>query len=155
MPDLIAETGLGRATQVRVLDGVDGEQLYSVAPFEATFTGGEFVALGDVDGDGKSDSVITTDEGGGPRARVFSGNDFRQINDFFGIEDITFGGGARAAFGDINRDGILDLLVVGAGDEAGSRLTRYLGKEIEREGTPPEDGFFDAFLGFDNGIFVG
>ena len=38
--------------------------------------------------------VITPDEGGGPRVRVFNGKGFAQVADFFGIDDPNFRGGA-------------------------------------------------------------
>jgi hypothetical protein len=41
---------------------------------------------------------------------VFSGEQFTQIDDFFGIDDPNFRGGARAAVGDIDHDGAGDLL---------------------------------------------
>src|SRR5207248_6721301 len=109
--DVVAGTGPGSATHVRVLDGKDQHELFAVDPFEATFTGGVFVAAGDVNGDGVPDLVVTPDEGGGPRVRVFSGKGFSQLADFFGIDDPAFRGGARAAVGDVNGDGAGDVIV--------------------------------------------
>src|SRR5207249_8700928 len=64
-------------TQVVVLDGRNGTtQLFAINPFEVGFTGGVFVAAGDVNGDGIDDLAIAPDEGGGPRVRVIDGKTF-------------------------------------------------------------------------------
>jgi hypothetical protein len=113
--DAVVGTGPGTVTQVRVLDGKTGTELFSIQPFEAAFTGGVYVSTGDLTGSGKPDLIITPDQGGGPRVRIFDGgNNFAQINDFFGIDDPNFRGGARAAVGDFNHDG-RDLAVAAAG----------------------------------------
>jgi hypothetical protein len=88
-----------------------------------------FVATGDVNGDGTPDLVITPDEGGGPRARVFDGNGFGQLADFLGIDDPNFRGGARAAIGDVNHDGFGDL-VVAAGFGGGPRVSVWDGRGL-------------------------
>lgn len=155
-PDLIVGTGPGIATSVKIFDGSTKELLFTLEPFEASFTGGVFVTAGDVNGDGFADIVITPDEGGGPRARVFSGNGFAQIADFFGIQDANFRGGARAAFGDLNADGIVDLLVV-AGFGGGPRVAGFDGISVAT-GTPtPEKLFADFFIfeqSLSNGVFI-
>src|SRR5204863_4922946 len=88
-----------------------------------------YVAAGDVTGDGVADLVITPDEGGGPRVRVFSGNGFGLLADFFGIDDPNFRGGARAAVGDVNGDGAGDL-VVAAGFQGGPRVAGFDGRSL-------------------------
>jgi hypothetical protein len=113
-----------------------------------------YVAAGDITGDGKADIVITPDEGGGPRARVFRGGDFQQVADFFGIDDVNFRGGARAAVGDLNGDGVGDL-VVAAGFGGGPRVAAFDGKQLGGNGGPK---LFPDFLAFEpalrNGTFV-
>ncbi len=153
VPDLVVGSGPGASTAVRVIDGATQTELFRVVPFEPSFTGGVFVAAGDVTGDGKADLVITPDEGGGPRVRVFSGAGFGLIADFLGIEDPNFRGGARAAVGDLNGDGVGDLLVA-AGFGGGPRVAAFNGQSLT--GTPVK--LFPDFFVFEqtlrNGVFV-
>jgi trimeric autotransporter adhesin len=152
--DLVVGTGPGVATLVLILDGKDEHQLFSINPFESTFTGGVYVAAGDVNGDGVPDLVITPDQGGGPRVRVIDGKTFGLIADFFGISDPNFGGGARAAVGDVNGDGVGDL-VVAAGFGGGPRVAVFNGTTLA--GNNPTR-LFNDFFAFEqtlrNGVFI-
>jgi hypothetical protein len=153
VPDVAVGTGPGVPTLVRVFDGKTKAELFSIQPFESSFTGGVYVAAGDLNGDGRADLVITPDEGGGPRARVFSGDGFGQIADFFGIEDPNFRGGARAAVADVNGDGVGDLLVA-AGFGGGPRIAVWNGLTLA---STPEKFFGDFFVFEDtlrNGVFI-
>ena len=143
--DLAVGTGPGRPTRVRVLDGEDRHELFALDPFEASFTGGVYVAAGDVTRDGVPDLVVTPDEGGGPRVRVFSGAGFGQVADFFGIDDPNFRGGCRAAVGDLDGDGVGDL-VIAAGFGGGPRVAGFGGKTLA-SGTPVRS--FPDFLAFE------
>jgi len=142
--DLVVGTGPGGVTRVRVLDGKTQQELFGVQPFEDRFDGGVYVAAGDIDGDGVADLVISPDEGGGPRVRVFSGNGFGQIADFFGIEDTAFRGGARSAIADLNGDGVGDRLVA-AGFGGGPRVAAFNGAALGPNGGPKLFGDFLAF----------
>jgi hypothetical protein len=154
VPDVVVGTGPGGPSHVRVLDGTDGHELFAVDPFEASFTGGVFVAAGDVNGDGVADLVISPDEGGGPRVRVFSGKGFGQLADFFGIDDPNFRGGARAALADLNGDGVADLLV-SAGFQGGPRVAGFDGKTV---GSAAPVKLFGDFFAFEdtvrNGVYL-
>ncbi len=151
--DVAAGTGPGRATRVVVLDGVTKAELFAIDPFEASFTGGVYVAAGDLTGDGLADLVITPDEGGGPRVRIFNGGDFKQLADFFGIDDPNFRGGARAAVADVTGDGVGDLLVA-AGFGGGPRLAAFDGKSLAGAPTKPFGDFFVFESTLRNGVFV-
>jgi Ca2+-binding RTX toxin-like protein len=159
VPDEIVGTGPGVATNVRVISGKDGSQILAIAPFESTFTGGVFVTAADLDGDGKAEIIITPDQGGGPRVRIFSGaaaatGVATPIADFFGIADPNFRGGARAAVGDVNGDGTPDL-VVAAGFGGGPRVAVFDGKTLA-SGNPVR--LFNDFFVFEqtlrNGVYV-
>ena len=153
--DLVAGTGPGSASLVRVLDGKTGAELFSVAPFEATFTGGVFVTAGDINQDGVPELIITPDQGGGPRVQVFDGVGFAKIADFFGITDPTFRGGARAGIADINGDGFGDL-IVSAGFGGGPRVAVWTGTSFAAGMTPTKliDDIFVFEDTLRNGAFV-
>ncbi|MGL4423992.1 MAG: S8 family serine peptidase, partial [Gemmataceae bacterium] len=102
--DIVTAPGPGGSARIRVFDGKDGRELAGWLAFEESFTGGAFPATGDLTGDGISDLVITPDVGGGPRVRIYDGRNFDPIQDFFGINDVRFRGGARASIGDMNAD---------------------------------------------------
>lgn len=152
--DLVVGTGPGRSTRVRVLNGANQAELFAVDPFEAGFTGGVFVAVGDMNGDGKADLAISPDEGGGPRVRLFTGSGFTPIADFFGIDDPQFRGGARVSFADITADGKSDLIVA-AGTGGGPRIALYNGTTVSGTGGTrivPDFFLFEQTLR--NGTFV-
>ena len=155
VPDVVAGTGPGGPARVRVLDGTDGHELFAIDPFEASFTGGVFVAAGDLNADGLPDLVITPDQGGGPRVRVFDGATFTQLADFFGIDDPAFRGGARANVGDVTGDGVGDLLVA-AGFGGGPRVAVFDGRSlVAGKFTSKPFGDFFAFEDtLRNGVYV-
>src|SRR5262249_36237257 len=113
--DMIVGTGPGIATQVEVFDGKTGALLLSVNPFESAFTGGVFVAAGDLNGDGKADLVIAPDEGGGPRVRVLSGADGSPLAGFLGVGDANFRGGGPGAGAGGGQDGAAPPSVAAGG----------------------------------------
>ncbi|OWK39888.1 beta strand repeat-containing protein [Fimbriiglobus ruber] len=158
-PELIAGTGPGVANQVVVLDGTTHQQLLSFNPFETTFTGGIFVAVGDVNGDGVPDLIVTPDQSGGPIVAVYDGaalgkGQVTQLARFFGINDPNFRGGARAAVGDINGDGFGDV-IVSAGFGGGPRVAIYSGASVATN-TPTEllPDFFAFESSLRNGAYV-
>jgi hypothetical protein len=153
VPDRIIGTGPGTQARVRILDGATSAPLFDAFPFE-DFTGGVFVASGDVNGDLRADFVVTPDRGGGPRVTVFDGASMKVLANFFGIDDPNFRGGARAALGDINNDQVDDL-VVSAGFGGGPRVAAFDGRSV-RVNVPVK--LFNDFFAFEstlrNGTFA-
>jgi len=124
-PDVLTGSGPG-GTTITLIDGVSGGTVATLTAFEATFTGGVYVAGGDVNGDGMADMVITPDFGGAPRVMILSGKDQSVIANFMGIEDSNFFGGARVSLADVNGDGRVDLIVA-AGFGGGPRVAVFDG----------------------------
>ena len=160
--DTVLATGPGAAVRFAVVSGKDNSTLLvnPTDPFgDANFKGGLFVTAADLDNDGRAEVMVSPDEGGGPRVTTFSlvnGTPTQRAN-FFGIDDPNFRGGARIAVGDINGDGVQDL-VVGAGFLGGPRVAVWDGKTVFATPTRVVSDFF-GFPGNDavtlrNGAFV-
>jgi glucose/arabinose dehydrogenase len=148
--DLITGAGPGGGPDVRVYDGATGQQVRQFLAFEPSFTGGVYVAAGDIDGDGLADLIVSPDVGGGPRVRVLSGRDLSVLADFLGIADPNFRGGVRVAVGDVGGgDGVADL-VVAAGVGGGPRVAVFDGATLHPRSTPAR--LFNDFFAFEPGL---
>ena len=86
--DIITGAGPGGGPNVRVYSVATGmpTMIRNFNAYTSSFSGGVYVAAGDVNGDGFADIVTGPGSGGGPRVEVFSGADvtsttklFRQI----------------------------------------------------------------------------
>jgi hypothetical protein len=79
VPDLITGAGPGGGAHVRLFDGaalLEGavEVLGEYFAYDPGFTGGVFVAAGDLNGDGRAEVVTGPGAGGAPEVRAFRGN---------------------------------------------------------------------------------
>jgi hypothetical protein len=152
--DIVTAPGPGIDPELRVYDGVTNALIRAFLAYEEDFTGGVFVATADLNGDGYSEIVTSADVGGGPRIRVFDGKSGIVLDDFWGIEDTAFRGGCRIALGDIDGDGIADL-VVAAGAGGGPRIAIYNGASLAT-GQPQKltADFFIFEPALRDGVFV-
>jgi hypothetical protein len=146
-----------------VVSGKDGSiLLHPTDPFgDMNFTFGGFVTAGDIDRDGKAEWVVTPELRGGPRVVIFrldpaAPTGYDLVANFFGIQDDSFRDGARAALGDVNGDGVLDVFAIAAFN-GGPRTALYDGKDVLTHiaaGRPPVKlvgDFFAAPSGLDEG----
>ncbi len=158
--DLVVGAGPGGPSTVVVIDGRTQAEVVRFLAFEPTFTGGVYVAAGDIDGDGKAEVIVSPDQGGGPVVAVYRGSALAtgtatELVRYFGITDDSFRGGARPAVGDVNGDGVLDV-VVSAGFLGGPRIQVWSGAVLAT-GTKPSTSLANFFAFEDtlrNGCFV-
>jgi hypothetical protein len=123
IPDIVTGPGSRLSAIVHVYDGVTG-QLFPgpIGTFTAyapnNFTGGLFVAVGDVDGDTFGDIVVGPDAGTmGPLVNVYSGNPARAsatapaLIASFNATNSAHKGGVRVAAGNVTGDGRPEIVV--------------------------------------------
>lgn len=95
--------------QVQLIDAYTRQSLAGLDPFSG-FPGSVRVALGDVNGDRVPDLIATTGPGGAPHVKVFDGQTGALRASFYAFEPgLTTG--LSVATGDVNGDGVADILV--------------------------------------------
>lgn len=111
--DIVTGTGPGAGPHVKVFDGATGGELRSFFAYDSLFSGGVFVASGDLDGDSYADIITGAGAGGAPHVKVFDGRTGSEVSSF-NAYDALFSGGVHVASGDVNNDGFADI-ITGAG----------------------------------------
>jgi hypothetical protein len=85
--EIVTGAGAGGGPHVRVVDLAGGlAEVASFYAYDPTFTGGVFVAVGDVTGDGVADLITGAGAGGGPHVRVFDGVTGAEAATFFAYD---------------------------------------------------------------------
>jgi hypothetical protein len=124
--DVITGAGPGGGPHVEVFDGKTGALLRQWYAFAPNFTGGVFVAGGDVTGDGVQDVITAADAGGGPHVAVWDGRTGALVRQWDAFAS-NFRGGVRVAAVDVNGDGAADI-VTAAGPGGGPHVEVWDGK---------------------------
>ncbi len=147
--DIITGAGPGGGPHVRVFDGVTGAEVTGFFAYAPAFTGGVFVACGNVLGDptGAAQIITGADAGGGPHVRVFTGAGTDTGIGFFAYAP-AFLGGVRVAACDVNGDGRADI-VTAAGPGGGPHVRVFDGATLAELA-----GFFAYDVAFTGGVFV-
>ncbi len=117
--DIIVSPASGSLGQVRIFSGVDGSLLNKFTALSKV-TGGLRVAAGDLDGDGKDEVIVGA--GIGSAVKVFDGLTGVEVaGKQFQAFDRGYKGGVTVAAGDVNGDGIDEIIV---GTAKGTNLVR-------------------------------
>ncbi|MFL5340631.1 MAG: FG-GAP-like repeat-containing protein [Gemmataceae bacterium] len=123
--DIIAAAGPGGGPHVVVFDGATGAVIRSFFAYDPSFTGGVFLASGDVNSDFYDDIITGAGAGGGPNVKAFSGRDGTLLKSFFAYSP-AFTGGVSVGVGDFNHDTFTDI-ITGAGPSGGPHVKVFSG----------------------------
>src|SRR5262249_20657095 len=121
----------GRTSRVRVIDAETGLQKFSFLAFDPRFKGGVRVAGADVNGDAIPDIITWAGPGDRPVVRVFNGATGARFRKAMG-NFLAFPAGSKTtiyvAVGDINLDGLADIIVAGGSRGPARRWTNATGR---------------------------
>jgi uncharacterized protein (TIGR03118 family) len=147
--DIITSPSMGGKGVVNVFSGLDDSLIRSFTAGNASFKGGVTVAAGDTNGDGVAD--IITGAGAsmlkGPSVIVYDGQTNAVIGNFMAYAS-NFHGGVFVAAGDINGDGV-DEIITGAGQGGGPDV-----RSFNLNGTSAGPSFFAFPSNFNGGARV-
>jgi hypothetical protein len=146
--DVIVAPGKGGGPNVRIFGGTSGMLVREFMAYDASFTGGIYVAAGDTTGAGKADIITGAGAGMAPQVKIFA-EDGTLLQSLMAY-NAAFQGGVRVGYvPDLNGDGAGDV-ITGAGPGGGPH-TQVL------DGTTHAalDSFYAFEPNFAGGVFVG
>ncbi len=130
--DLVTAAGAGGGPHVQVFNGRTRSTtaVRSFFAYDSRFTGGVYVAVGNIDNSTGAAEIITgAGAGGGPHVKVFNvQSNVVTISQFFAY-DPGFTGGVRVATGDVNGDTFPDI-ITGPGQSGGPRVRVFNGPVV-------------------------
>ena len=158
----------GGSSRIEVYDRTSNSMMASFFAFEPNYRGGANVVVGDVNGDGVSDIVVSAGVSGSSRVIVIDGTKLNQFNpdgsltktsilaDLFAF-DSTMRGGSSVALGRLDNSPGLSI-IVGAGVGGGPRVRVFDLSPSTPGGVQQVAGAIGSFYAFDsnqrNGVNV-
>ncbi|MBI4215212.1 MAG: S8 family serine peptidase [Parcubacteria group bacterium] len=140
----IVGQGKDAEPKVLILDA-SWNKIKEFLAYAPSYRGGVKVAAGDINGDGLDEIITGAADGGGPHVRIFD-LDGRLVSQFFAYDKNTRKG-LNIAAGDINKDGIMEVITApGAGLKGAIKI-------FDRRGTLIQE-FYPFGADFDGGVSV-
>jgi hypothetical protein len=143
--NIVAAAGPGGGPAVEVFHS-DGRNVSGFYAYDPRFAGGVYVAAGNTNRLVNDEIVTGAGAGGGPHVRIFTSTG-TALGGFFAYPP-NFGGGVRVAVGDVDGDGVAEI-ITGAGPGGGPHV-----RVFKADGTPI-GGFMAYDPGFKGGVYVG
>jgi hypothetical protein len=149
--EIVAAAPTSSGAEVKIFDAASGTAESALYPYGGEYVSNVSVAIGDVNGDGKNDMVVSGDTAGGTEVKAV-GVDGVELADFY-ILDSSVVPGASIAAGDLDGDGKAEI-VLGGGPTTGPWPPVENGPD-QRVAVYKADGTeihsFTAYPGFFNG----
>lgn len=147
--EIITGTGPGSGPHVRTFTASGVPTVNSgFFAYGMNVRNGVFVAVGDLNNDGKDEIVTGTGVGSGAHVRVWDKNGRATFTSGFFAYDTSFRGGVRVGVGDVNGDGSQDIITgAGVGGAPSVRVFNKFGSSL----VSPFTAFASTFRG---GVFV-
>lgn len=105
--ELVTTSGFNSGDNEVVILNSDGKEIKSFVAFDKSFKGGADVATADIDGDGKSEVIVSSGPGMEATVKIFKSNG-DLISSF--IPYPKFFGGVHVSASDINGDGQIEIV---------------------------------------------
>lgn len=145
--DVITAPGPGGQPLVRVFDGRDYSLISQFLAYDPRMPSGVWIAAADVTGNGRAEIVTGAGDGGGPHVRFFDGLTGQVKAEFFAYDQRATCG-ARVALGDIDSDGVPDVVTApGTGVEP-------LVNVFNGRGLRPMASFLAYDRAFHGGVYI-
>ncbi|OGY50236.1 MAG: hypothetical protein A3J65_04365 [Candidatus Buchananbacteria bacterium RIFCSPHIGHO2_02_FULL_45_11b] len=127
---IVAGLGFRSFPQLKILK-TDGTVFKAFYPYDVNFNGAINVAVGDVNGDGQEEVITGAGVGGGAHVRIFNING-QLISQFFAY-DKKLRHGVNVAAGDVNGDGLDEIITAPAkGTKSEIKVFGYQGNIISQ-----------------------
>jgi hypothetical protein len=145
--DVVTGAGAAGGGHVKVFSGASGLEIRSFFAYGPSYTGGVYVAAGDVNNDGFDDVITGIDSNAISHVKAFSGATGEELRSFVAY-DAGFLGGVRVAVADVDGDKFDDI-ITGAGPGGNGHVRVFSGATgLELQ------SFFAYGSRFNGGVFV-